>query len=70
MRPSGPVEVIGDRDELVQVFQNLVENAIRYGASGGRVDVRLELRQVRDGHRAASWCRTTGRASRPSTCRG
>jgi two-component system phosphate regulon sensor histidine kinase PhoR len=42
--PEGEVEVIGDRDELVQVFQNLIENAIRYGASGGRVDIRLELR--------------------------
>ncbi len=40
--PAAPVEVIGDRDELIQVFQNLVENAVRYGASGGRVDVTLE----------------------------
>jgi two-component system phosphate regulon sensor histidine kinase PhoR len=29
----------GDRDELVQVFSNLIENAIKYGASGKRVDV-------------------------------
>jgi two-component system phosphate regulon sensor histidine kinase PhoR len=35
---------VGDRDELVQVFQNLVENAVRYGASGGKVEVRLDLR--------------------------
>lgn len=34
-----PLQVIGERDELVQVFQNLVENAIRYGASGGRVEI-------------------------------
>jgi two-component system phosphate regulon sensor histidine kinase PhoR len=40
--PEGTIEVIGDRDELMQVFQNLIENAIRYGASGGRVDVGLE----------------------------
>jgi two-component system phosphate regulon sensor histidine kinase PhoR len=39
--PEGPAEVIGDRDELVQVVQNLAENAIRYGAAGGRVDMRL-----------------------------
>jgi two-component system phosphate regulon sensor histidine kinase PhoR len=39
-----PVAVIGDRDELVQLMQNLVENAIRYGASGGKVDLRLKLR--------------------------
>ena len=37
--PDEPLEIIGDRDELVQLVQNLVENAIRYGASGGRVDL-------------------------------
>jgi two-component system phosphate regulon sensor histidine kinase PhoR len=42
--PSEPVKVIGDHDELAQVVQNLVENAIRYGGSGGKVDIRLELR--------------------------
>ena len=31
--------VVGDRDELIQVVENLVENALRYGASGGRVEV-------------------------------
>lgn len=35
-----PAIVRGDRDELVQVFQNLVQNALRYGVKGG--DVRLE----------------------------
>ncbi len=34
-----PLMVKGDRDELVQVFQNLVENAIKYGQSGKRVDI-------------------------------
>jgi len=29
----------GDRDELVQVFSNLIENAIKYGASGDRVEI-------------------------------
>jgi two-component system phosphate regulon sensor histidine kinase PhoR len=37
--PETALPIVGDRDELIQVFQNLVENAIRYGASGGRVDV-------------------------------
>ncbi len=39
--PERPVEVNGDRDELVQVFQNLVENACKYGQDGRAVDVFL-----------------------------
>ena len=31
----------GDRDELVQVFENLIENACKYGQSGKRVVVEL-----------------------------
>jgi two-component system phosphate regulon sensor histidine kinase PhoR len=37
-----PIAVIGDAEELSQVFQNLLENAIRYGASGKRVEVTIE----------------------------
>jgi two-component system phosphate regulon sensor histidine kinase PhoR len=33
--------VPGDRDELVRVFENLVENALKYGAAGKRVDITL-----------------------------
>lgn len=33
--------VRGDRDELVQVFQNLIQNAIKYGRPDGRVDVNV-----------------------------
>ncbi|MFO1187418.1 MAG: ATP-binding protein [Alphaproteobacteria bacterium] len=33
--------VLGERDELVQVIQNLVDNAIKYGVSGGRVLVKV-----------------------------
>jgi len=43
------VLVTGDRDELIRVFENLIENAVKYGQSGGRVDVALV-----DGERAAS----------------
>ncbi|MFZ1103938.1 MAG: ATP-binding protein, partial [Hyphomicrobiaceae bacterium] len=34
--------VRGDHDELAQVFQNLIQNAIKYGRSGGKVEVRLK----------------------------
>jgi two-component system phosphate regulon sensor histidine kinase PhoR len=33
--------VLGDRDELTQLFQNLMHNAIKYGRSGGHVWVVL-----------------------------
>jgi two-component system, OmpR family, phosphate regulon sensor histidine kinase PhoR len=39
--PDAPVLVRGDRDELLRVFENLVENALKYGASGKRVDIAL-----------------------------
>ena len=34
--------VPGDHDELYQVFLNLVENAVKYGASGHKIDVTLK----------------------------
>jgi len=37
----GPFPVNGDRDELVQVFDNLVENGLKYGGSGGRLEIGL-----------------------------
>jgi len=36
---SGDLHAPGDRDELIQVFQNLVENAIKYAPAGKRVDI-------------------------------
>ena len=38
---DGDALVRGDRDELMQVFQNLVQNATKYGRSGGTVEMRL-----------------------------
>lgn len=37
--PSGPVQVPGDRDELLRLMENLVENAIKYGKRGGEVSI-------------------------------
>ncbi|MBA1155935.1 ATP-binding protein [Microvirga mediterraneensis] len=39
--PDRPVLVLGDRDELLRVAENLIENAVKYGESGGRVDVEV-----------------------------
>ena len=41
--------VPGDRDELVRVFENLVENALKYGAVGKRVDITLREAVSPDG---------------------
>lgn len=40
-RLDGLARVRGDREELVQVLQNLIQNAIKYGQQGGTVDVRV-----------------------------
>jgi two-component system phosphate regulon sensor histidine kinase PhoR len=39
--PEAPVTVTGDRGQLYEVFENLVDNAIKYGADGKRVEVTL-----------------------------
>ncbi len=41
--PPEPVDVRGNRDELIQVFENLMENACKYGQSGGRIAVSMEI---------------------------
>ena len=38
MPPDLP-EVIGERDELAQLFQNLLDNAIKYGRAGSEISV-------------------------------
>ena len=47
------VEVLGDRDELLRVFENLVENALKYAASGKRVDITLTADSIRNEARVA-----------------
>ncbi|MGH7030557.1 MAG: ATP-binding protein [Stellaceae bacterium] len=40
--PSGLPDVQGDRDELAQLFQNLLDNAIKYGRAGSTIAVSAE----------------------------
>jgi two-component system phosphate regulon sensor histidine kinase PhoR len=47
--PEGPVAIAGDREELLRVFENLIENALKYGASGGRIVVSLTLAPSSEG---------------------
>ena len=47
--PSDPLLVLGDRDELIRALENLVENALKYGAVGKRVDITVARGQTRAG---------------------
>lgn len=40
--PRGEVTVTGDRDQVIQVAQNLVDNALKYSPSGARIRILLE----------------------------
>jgi two-component system phosphate regulon sensor histidine kinase PhoR len=39
--PPTPAVIAGDREELLRLTENLIENALKYGASGGKVVVSL-----------------------------
>ena len=47
--PEETLTVLGERDELIRALENLVENALKYGAAGRRVDVTLSPGQTRAG---------------------
>jgi two-component system phosphate regulon sensor histidine kinase PhoR len=56
----GSLMVLGDRDELIRVFENLIENALKYGASGKRVEITLSREPVGDGEDALASVRDYG----------
>ena len=45
--------ILGDRDELMRVFENLIENALKYAASGKRVEITLSVDDGTKGAHAA-----------------
>ena len=40
-KEASRLDARGDRDELIRVFENLIENALKYGASGKKVDIAI-----------------------------
>ena len=58
---AGQAFVRADRDGLVQVLTNLIENALRYGHEGGRAEIALET----DGERATIRVRDWGKGFDP-----
>lgn len=51
--PDASLTVLGERDELIRALENLVENALKYGAAGKRVDVTLASGPTRAGRSEA-----------------
>jgi two-component system phosphate regulon sensor histidine kinase PhoR len=47
--PKMSVTIAGDTEELLRLFENLIENGLKYGASGGRVAVSLTEPATNDG---------------------
>jgi two-component system phosphate regulon sensor histidine kinase PhoR len=37
----GVANIVGDRDQILQVAQNLIDNAVKYSATGGVVDIEV-----------------------------
>ena len=60
--PSNPVWITADGDRLYRVFQNLIQNALRYSLEGSRVYVTLEVIEGR----AVARVKNTSRDELPS----
>ncbi len=61
--PQAAVEVLGEEEAIRQALSNLVDNAVKYSSSGGRVLVRLQT----ENGRAVLECRRRGTGHRRRT---
>lgn len=48
--PEEGAAIVGDRNELYEVFENLIDNAIKYGASGKHIDIALQKGTLHHGN--------------------
>jgi two-component system phosphate regulon sensor histidine kinase PhoR len=53
--PGDAARIRGDREEIVQVLQNLIQNAIKYGREGGTIEVRVGRDAARGAGDARVW---------------
>jgi len=54
-----PARIRGDREEIVQVLQNLIQNAIKYGREGGTIEVRVGRDAPRGARGGRVWISVT-----------
>jgi two-component system phosphate regulon sensor histidine kinase PhoR len=59
VRDGVPARVRGDREEVVQVLQNLIQNAIKYGREGAHIEVRVGRDAARGSGNARVWVSVT-----------
>ena len=55
VRDETPARIRGDREEIVQVLQNFIQNAIKYGREGGTIEVRVGRDAPRGAGDARVW---------------
>jgi two-component system phosphate regulon sensor histidine kinase PhoR len=59
VRNEPVARIRGDREEIVQVLQNLIQNAIKYGREGGTIEVRVGRDTPRGASGARVWVSVT-----------
>jgi two-component system phosphate regulon sensor histidine kinase PhoR len=59
VRDVAAARVRGDREEIVQVLQNLIQNAIKYGREDGTIEVRVGRDAARGAGGARVWVSVT-----------
>ena len=59
VRDAAAARIRGDREEIVQVLQNLIQNAIKYGREDGVIEVRVGRDAARGAGDARVWVSVT-----------